>query len=685
MIESALLSPAATGPISRPASRPNERDRRAGPHPPLRLMLVGQGELVEVACVHLQSACDGRVQLRRAPGLDEALQHIDRGYDAVLLGLEDEQVAEAVRWLHAEAPAVAIVVLAKTDQPLVAEAALLAGAQEWLCLDDGGIARLCPTLRQTVRRHRVHSQLLRESRRYRTMIEQASEVLFEATPEGVLTYVSPSWSALLGRPREEVLGRHFGTFIHPEDLARVEQSLALLRAAGGTSPEVELRVAHADGQWLWFAVRSTAVCDGAGDLLYVVGLARDITAHRAADQDRQRLAAAISHAPVAVLITDLEANITYANPAFEQSTGYSRAEVMGRNPRLLNSGRHGPEFYADLWRTVTSGRTWRGRLINRRKDGTEFEEQAIISPVLDQSGRIASYVAVKHDLTESKQLEAQLLQAQKLESIGQLAAGIAHEINTPTQFVSDNTTFLTESLDGLVRLLGEYDGLLEAARQGAVSPTQIESIDQLRDEIALDMLLDEIPDALQQSAEGLERIADIVRAVKRFSHPGAEEKELIDLNEALRTTGMVSRNEWKYVARLELALDDDLPLVPGYPGDLNQVFLNLIVNAAHAIAEQVGAMPSEEERGTIAVGARRDGAWVEVAVTDTGCGMSEEVQRRACDPFFTTKKVGRGTGQGLYIAHDVVVNKHGGRLQIESNPGRGTTLRVYLPLGEEVG
>lgn len=263
-------------------------------------------------------------------------------------------------------------------------------------------------------------------------------------------------------------------------------------------------------------------------------------------------------------------------------------------------------------------------------------------------------------------IRGELARAQRLEAIGQLAAGIAHEINTPIQFVGDNTQFLRDSfaeinqaLVGLEKELGEP---VRAALKAGDYP----------------YLQTEIPLAIDQSLDGLGRVAEIVRSLKAFSHPGGQDKSEADLNEMVRTTLILARNEWRYVAEVQMQLDETLPPTPCYASDLNQVLLNLLVNAAHAIHDKLGLDPAS--KGLIGVRTSCYDSCVEIRVSDSGVGMTARVLEKIFDPFFTTKEVGRGTGQGLSIAYDIVVNKHGGRLLCESKPGEGTCFTVTLPL-----
>jgi signal transduction histidine kinase len=275
-------------------------------------------------------------------------------------------------------------------------------------------------------------------------------------------------------------------------------------------------------------------------------------------------------------------------------------------------------------------------------------------------------------------MELQLRQAQKLESIGQLAAGIAHEINTPTQYIGDNVRFLQDAFTDLREVNRGFLQLLEAARQGAVSDEVVRELEDQMEDADMEYLAEEIPRAIAHTLEGVERVTKIVRAMKSFSHPGGEEKTPIDLNKAVESTVTVSRNEWKYHADLVTDLDPALPLVPCLPGELNQVILNLIINAAHAIADVVG--DGSQGKGTLTVRTRHDGTWAEIRIEDTGGGIPEQVRERIFDPFFTTKPVGKGTGQGLAISRSVIVDQHGGTIYFDTELGRGTSFVVRLPL-----
>lgn len=284
------------------------------------------------------------------------------------------------------------------------------------------------------------------------------------------------------------------------------------------------------------------------------------------------------------------------------------------------------------------------------------------------------------EIANCERVQQELVRAQKLESIGHLAAGIAHEINTPAQFVGDNIRFLQESFADIDNLLGKFQKLIAAVRQGSVSEEMLADAEAAVRQADVDYLTAEAPKAILQSLEGIERVANIVRAMKEFSHPGTGHKQSVDVNRAIQSTLTVSRSEWKYVANLVTHFAPDMPLVPCLPGEFNQVILNLVINAAQAI----GAVVNEGAtgKGTITISTRRRDEWIEIEIADTGTGIPLGVREHIFDPFFTTKDVGKGTGQGLTIAHSIVVTKHGGRIWFESEVGHGTTFIVQLPLAE---
>ena len=287
-----------------------------------------------------------------------------------------------------------------------------------------------------------------------------------------------------------------------------------------------------------------------------------------------------------------------------------------------------------------------------------------------------SKARLEEEISGRERVEAELRLAHRLEAVGQLAAGVAHEINTPVQYISDSVHFLETAFADLLPVLSQLPELARRLRASGDAEAA-DLLDASWVSSDAEFAVEQIPPAIGRTLDGIARVAAIVRAMKAFSHPGSETRAPSDLNEALATTLAVCRNEYKYVADVETDLGE-IPLVTCQLGELNQVFLNLLVNAAHAIAENVAGTRA---RGVIKVATRREGAAVLVSISDSGAGIPAAVRDRIFDPFFTTKAVGKGTGQGLTLARTIVV-KHGGTLTFASEPQRGTTFEIRLPVAD---
>ena len=316
-----------------------------------------------------------------------------------------------------------------------------------------------------------------------------------------------------------------------------------------------------------------------------------------------------------------------------------------------------------------------------RPDGEKRYLGLTVNPLNCDENNILGLTIIGADITDRKKMESQLQQSHKMEAIGQLAAGIAHEINTPVQFVGDNTRFFQDSFTDLIQIIKQQQEALAAARSNSLTDELAEKTDQLIEENDLEYLEEEIPLAIEQSLKGVERIAKIVQAMKIFAHPGMVAKEPVDINQEIEKTITITRNEWKYVADLKTDFDESLPMVPCFRAEFNQVILNMIVNAAHAIAEK--NQDNQSEKGTIQVRTIHEGDQAKICISDTGAGIPEDIRHKIFDLFFTTKEPGKGTGQGLAISHSVIVEKHNGSLTLETKEGEGTTFIISLPLKAE--
>ncbi len=312
----------------------------------------------------------------------------------------------------------------------------------------------------------------------------------------------------------------------------------------------------------------------------------------------------------------------------------------------------------------------------RRTSGVRFRAELSVIAISVKNESL--YTVFVRDQTARLQMETQLRQAQKLESIGQMAAGIAHEINTPVQYISDNTIFLQRAFGGLVDALEAARRLLDAIEQRSEQREPVETLRQRFRKARIDYLQEQVPRAISQSLEGLDRVSRIVLAMKDFSHPSQGEKVPVDLSHTIEVTVTVARNEWKYVADVETEFSADVPPVPCLRDEFNQVILNMIVNAAHAIEAKL--QDKENDRGTITIRTARVNDWAVIEISDTGSGIPDSIRNQIFDPFFTTKEVGKGTGQGLAIARNVIVDKHGGSIDVVSREGEGTKFTLRLPL-----
>ncbi len=535
-------------------------------------------------------------------------------------------------------------------------------------------------IRDITERKKAEEALRKSEEKYRLVVENAKEAIIIAQ-DGQFRFANPAAARITGYTLDEFLSLRYEDLLHPDDRDLVINHNRR-RIEGKDVPELyAFRIIDKNGEIRWIENSGVRITwNGApASLLFL----NEITDRKIAEDALRR-----AHADMEQLIASLssilieltaEGVIKRWNKIAQKVLGLSEQEAIGFHLGQVPIKWEWEKVSEALYQCIKEKSPVRlNDLPFDRQDSTRGYLGITITPKLDKQGELVGLIIMASDITRRRNLETQLLQAQKLESVGQLAAGIAHEINTPTQFVGDNTQFLKDAFGDLEELLTKYQELVHAVRQGRHAEDLLEEIDQLEQDIDLDFLKQEIPQAIEQSLEGLKRVSNIVRAMKEFSHPGSEEKTPIDINRAIQNTITVARNEWKYVADMETDFDPNLPLVPCLPGELNQVILNMIINAAHAIAEVVG--DGGKGKGKIKITTRKNGNWAEIRISDTGTGIPEKIRSKIFDPFFTTKEVGKGTGQGLAIARSIIVDKHGGTIDFETEEGKGTTFIIKLPL-----
>lgn len=527
---------------------------------------------------------------------------------------------------------------------------------------------------------RLVEELARERELLRALMDNVPDHIYFKDRQGRFLRANVAVAQFFGLTDPgQIVGRTVFEFFGKEAAQESHDDEQDVMATGKPILAKEVKQIWPGRQATWVSTTKMPLRDAGGIIIGTFGVSHDITERKRAEEairaSEERYRELFENASDLVFTTDLKGGLTSLNRVGERTMGYAREEATQMNLVQLVDRKHWAIIEKTLERLLAGESSLTLELEIMAKDGRRVMLE--VKPrLIYKDGKPVAIQGIGRDITGREAAEIELRQAQKLESVGRLASGIAHEINTPIQFVGDNTRFLQDSFGGLQTLHGKYQELREAAASNAVSPGLLNEVRRAEEESDCAYLLEEIPKALSQTLDGVTRVATIVRAMKDFAHPEGKEKAAADLNKALQSTLTVARNELKYVADVETELGD-LPLVVCNIGDLNQVFLNLLVNAAHAISD---VKKDSGEKGTIRVRTAAEGKTVLVAISDNGCGIPEGIRSRIFDPFFTTKEVGRGTGQGLAIGRSVVVERHKGSLTFESEVGKGTTFFVRLPI-----
>ncbi len=480
------------------------------------------------------------------------------------------------------------------------------------------------TVRDVTELRKTESALEESRKSFTNVVESSADGIVVLDLAGTVLYGNQAAADTCGCERDQLPGTPLGI---PQAIADPFET-EILRPSGERRT-VDMRASYTNWE---------------GRPAYIIVM-RDVTDAKEKEAQHQRLVTAIEQSVESVMITDERGAILYVNPAFERITGYPKEEAVGRNPRIVKSGEHDSGFYAEMWSTLTRGRVWKGHFINRRKDGSLYEEDATISPIKDDTGQVTSYVAVKRDVTDEVSLRKQLQKAQKMESIATMAGGIAHDFNN------------------LLTIASGYTELLLMDRT-ETSPGYHE---------------------LQAIAHATQRGAELVRRILTFSRQVETFPNTLSLNdEVMHVQKLLTRTIPKMI-EIEVALAEDLKTIMADAGQIEQTLLNLAVNAQHAMPDggrltiETMNVLLDTEYCETHVDAK-PGEYVLLVVSDTGHGMERDVLDRIFEPFFSTKKEGQGTGLGLSMVFGIVKG-HGGHVTCYSEPGAGTTFRIYLPTG----
>jgi PAS domain S-box-containing protein len=463
-------------------------------------------------------------------------------------------------------------------------------------------------------------------------------------PERSIEFASDGCLELTGYPASDLVESQqtsCGALVHPDDRGRLWSAVQAAMAEDQPFQAV-YRITTASGteKWVWDQGRAVR---SAGGVVALEGFVADITGFRRAEEERSRLAAVVEQTAEVVIMADPEGTIVYVNPAFEQVTGFPAGDVLGVTPKILGSGVHSAEFWEEMWRTIRAGEVWRGEIVNRRRDGALFTSEQTIGPVRDERGRITHFVSIGQDVTARKDLEAQLLQSQKMDTLGQLASGIAHDFNNLLTVILSRAEMMRTPLFATEKMGGYLDVILEAGARAAALTHQLLAFSRKQ--------------VLQPRVISLNAVVDDVTPL--FSRLVGEHVT--------------------FVTRREPAL----ALVKADSDQMGQVILNLVVNARDAMPQggqitietaNVESAPDNSKRP----GALPPGRYVTLAVSDTGVGIAEKDRAKIFEPFFTTKPSDKGTGLGLSTTHGIVTQS-GGHITVVSEPGQGATFTVYLP------
>ena len=618
---------------------------------PLQLLIVDDEEAHIEAIRRAYDSSGALVDIHAVSTLQSYREYIATNppdLALVDLNLPDGRAVEILTHPPEKAPFPVLVMTAFGNQQIVVEV-MKAGALDYVVKSPEAFTMLPRTVASAIREwqllqsHKRVEEALRESElKYRSVFENSVVGISHALKDGRLINANQAYAEMYGYSSPDEMMRkvpYVGPcYANPDDRKEV---LRILGEKGIMEPR-EMAVVRHDGSKLTVLVAAREIRDTSGNLLFLQAEHVDISARKLAEESHARLVTAVEQAAETILITDTNAVVLYANPAFEKTTGYTRDEIVGLTPRLLHSGKQNPEFYRQMWSVLGAGKVWRGRMVNKRKDGTLIEEDACISPVFDASGKIINYVGVKRDVSRELQLEQQFYQMQKMEAIGRLAGGVAHDFNNLLAVILMNAS--------------------ELRSESSNSPTQINGLD----EIIL----------------AAERGANLTRQMLAFSHRQVMQMVELPLNEVIvNITKMLHRLIGEDIT-LHTHLSSDKMLVQGDAGMIEQVLLNLAVNARDAMPEGgqlfIDLDCSAVDSAAATLHKVNAGEFVRLTVRDTGCGIAPEHLSHIFEPFFTTKDMGKGTGLGLSTVHGIV-EQHHGWVEVESQVGQGTTFRVLLP------
>jgi PAS domain S-box-containing protein len=561
--------------------------------------------------------------------------------DWIMPGLSGVELCRKIRELETPIPIYVILLTAKTEKEDVLEG-FAAGADDFIKkpFDSG----------ELLARLQVGRRLVEQQASMHCLIDSIPDPIYFKDHRGLYLGCNKAYEEFVGAEHEQISGRTAAEVL-PEEIAQRSHMEDLRVLATGETVETEGWVKGAGGRRYYHNTVKIPYLESAAGSSGMIGISRDLTKRIEMEQEMRRLAVAVEQSTEAIMITDVDGTILYVNAAFESISGYSAQEAVGGNPVLLKSGRHEKAYMDRLWKTISAGKMWEGRLTNRNKNGTLFEVEAVIYPIRDDEDQVVNYVSICRDITQEAAIEKHLRQQQKMNAVGELAGGVSHDFNNI-----------------LTAILGYVALCLNTVEEESKTYKY-----------------------LQEILKAGDRAAKLVRQILTFSRQEEQQFHSLELQPIIEDSLSLVETTMKKNIALRKEIDPACGAILGDTTQMQQVIVNLCTNAVHALGR--------DKSGTLTVTLRQaamsaddfalkgvelpEGQYACLTVSDTGCGMSPEVLERIFEPYFTTKKSGEGTGFGLSIVHGIV-RKHRGAITVHSEEGHGTTFTMYFPLLSEV-
>ncbi|MBN2041908.1 MAG: PAS domain S-box protein [Spirochaetes bacterium] len=526
-------------------------------------------------------------------------------------------------------------------------------------------------------KYKIKAMQIENEEFYKTIFNNIKTIVIVVDAEtDIIVNVNLSASKIFGLPVENIINKKRNAFIFPEQKGRISDWYRFNIKKVRESVVINI---NGDAVPILQKINKVTIAERDFFIINFIDISEQKNTALKLKQAHSEMQALLSSLVTILIGISVKDIITHWNQVSGLTFGIKAADIIGKNFMACGIDWDWTRVYEGITMSISEMRPVKLddlSYVNRMEKEGFLDLR--INPIIEKDGSLGGFLINGEDITKRKELEKQLSRAQKLESIGQLSSGIAHEINTPAQYITDNVYFLRDAFSDILEIVRHNIDLADCFKNKKDVNDKVRKMIKTVSQIDTNFLMEEIPKAIAQSIEGLNRVTRIVKSMKQFSHPGTKSRTLLNINNLLDDTITISRNEWKYSSNIITNFDHNLPMLPCFPGELNQAFLNIIINSSDAIKEKTGSNP--EEKGAIEISTYMEDNMIVVTITDTGAGIPEDIQDKIFDPFFTTKEAGKGSGQGLPLTYDIIVNKHKGSIDFKSKRNKGTLCTVRLPL-----